>query len=483
MNSHKSPILVIEDDLSLQNVLLESINSEGYEAIGVKSAEEAIELFEKENKFDVILTDVNLPGQSGLDILPTCLQHNPDAFLLVMTGYGTIDTAVKAMKLGATDFLCKPIALRDLFSAIRVATKKIQNRTEEIVQDTPEIKPQKNIKSEIIAESEIMLNLLQQLETIAPFKINALVTGETGTGKELIAREIHNLSPRADKPFVALNCAAVPKNLLEDELFGHIKGAFTGANNDRKGRFEQADGGTLFLDEIGDMDMALQAKLLRVLQESEFEKLGSSETIKVDVRIIAATSANLEEKIEDGSFRADLFHRLNVVHLRIPALRERPGDIRPLAKGLLKRFCDQTGLPEKTINEEVFSVLDLYGFPGNVRQLQNCMERGAVFSGAGDELLLEHLPEEVKSPTDFLQTPTNPIPTNIPDEGIDLSDVVSKVEKELLLQTLDKTKGNKMQAAKLLNMKRTTLVEKVKRLQLDERDKSDKDEEPLSRAS
>lgn len=479
----KSQILVIEDDLSLQNVLLESINSEGHTAVGVKSAEDAIELFEKGEKFDVILTDVNLPGQSGLDILPICIQHNPDAFLLVMTGYGTIDTAVKAMKLGATDFLCKPIALRDLFSAIRVASEKLKNRTEDTIRDKPEIKLQNPTESPIIAESEIMLNLLEQLKTIAPFKINALVTGETGTGKELIAREIHRLSPRVNYSFVALNCAAVPKNLLEDELFGHIKGAFTGANNDRKGRFEQADGGTLFLDEIGDMDMALQAKLLRVLQESEFEKLGSSETVKVDVRIVAATSSNLEEKIEDGSFRADLFHRLNVVHLRVPALRERPDDVRPLAEGLLKRFCDQTGLPEKIIDDEVFSVLDLYGFPGNVRQLQNCMERGAVFSGAGDELKLEHLPEEVKNQTDFLNTHTSkiPIPTSIPDEGIDLSDVVSQVEKELLLQTLDKTGGNKMQAAKLLNMKRTTLVEKVKRLQLEEKDDSDRDDEPISK--
>ena len=471
----KAKILIVEDDVRLRNVLLDAIGAEGHIVEGAKSAEEAIDLLE-ENVFEVILTDVNLPEKSGLDLIPYGLQHNANVQILVMTGFGTIDVAVQAMKLGASDFLCKPIALNDLISSIRVAV----GRSEKAGGEGVSIPVSSN---SIIAKSAVMVQLLEQIETIAPFKINALITGETGTGKELVARAIHKSSNRAKNSFVALNCAAIPEQLLEDELFGHIKGAYTGAQTDRKGRFEQADGGTLFLDEIGDMNLALQAKLLRVLQESEFEKLGSSKTIKVDVRIVAATSSNLEEKIDDGSFRADLFHRLNVVHLRVPPLRERPDDIAPIAQGLLERFCNSAGLESKTVSEEALLAMISYSFPGNVRQLQNAMERAAVFSGGASKILFEHLPEEIKNQPSMFQVPftSSLVPDSIPDEGIDLSGVVSQVERELLLQTLEKTGGNKMQAAKLLNMKRTTLVEKIKRLQI-EVSESDEDE-PVSAAS
>lgn len=456
----KANILVVEDENLLRNLLHESINLEGHRVQTAESAEKAIELLSKE-KFDILLTDVNLPGKSGLELLPIAGQHNPELYSIVMTGFGTIDTAVQAMKLGASDFLCKPIALNDLLSAIRVAVGKTE-------QPAAQQKTSRILNSSIIAKSSIMLNLLQEVETIAPYKLNVLITGATGTGKELIARAIHDSSPRKSRSFVALNCAAIPEQLLEDELFGHVKGAFTGAQTDRSGRFEQADEGTLFLDEIGDMNLALQAKLLRVLQESEFEKLGSSKTVKVDVRVVAATSADVEKKISDGSFRADLYHRLNVVHLRIPLLRERRDDILPIAAGLLKRFCEMTGLPAKTIDAEAQRALMTYDFPGNVRQLQNCMERAAVFSGIGSEIKLEHLPAEIKQETSGASSFSNLIPGTIPEEGIDFSTVVSQVERELLLQTLDKTGGNKMQAAKLLNMKRTTLVEKIKRLEIEE---------------
>jgi DNA-binding NtrC family response regulator len=457
----KAKILVVEDDALLRALLLEVLSLEGHQLESAESAEEAIKLLERE-KFDVLLTDVNLPGKSGLELLPICLQNNPKTYLIVMTGYASIDTAVQAMKLGASDFLCKPVALNDLIGVIQIAVEKIGKPAGPITTQTITNSP-------IIAKSTVMLNLLEQVKIISPYKINVLITGETGTGKELIARAIHQTSPREKKDFIALNCAAIPEQLLEDELFGHVKGAFTGAQNDRKGRFEQADGGTLFLDEIGDMNLALQAKLLRVLQESEFEKLGSSKTIKVDVRVVAATSADLERKIADGSFRADLYHRLNVVHLRVPALRERPDDILPLAHGLIERFCNSAGLPQKNIADEAYHALISYSFPGNVRQLQNAMERAAIFSGMEPQVRLEHLPEEIKSQTNMFQIPaTNGfVPETIPDEGIDFSDVVSQVERQLLLQTLDKTGGNKMRAAKLLNMKRTTLVEKIKRLQIE----------------
>ncbi len=461
----KAKILIVEDDTRLRNILLESIGLQGLDTTGAESAEKAISLLEKE-RFDIVLTDINLPGKSGLELLPICQQYNPDSHLLVVTAYGSIETAIEAMKLGAADFLTKPVSLNDLNSTIQVAVERINSKPKIAaaarVVDIP--------NSPIIAKSELMLNLLEQAKTVAPYKINVLVTGETGTGKELIARMVHDLSGRDKNKFVALNCAAVPEQLLEDELFGHVKGAFTGAQGERKGRFEQADGGTLFLDEIGDMNLALQAKLLRVLQESEFEKLGSSKTVKVDVRVIAATSANLDAKIADGSFRADLYHRLNVAHLNVPPLRERPDDIVSLAKGLLDRFCKSSGLPIKNIAEETLHALISYSFPGNVRQLQNCMERAAVFSGVETEVKLSHLPEELTHQANLFQIPSNEsiVPAEFPDEGLDFSDFVSQVERELLLQSLEKTGGNKMQAARLLNLKRTTLVEKIKRLNIED---------------
>jgi len=458
-------VLVVEDDTQLRKFLVDFLASEGHQLSSAQSSEEAIVKFEA-GDFDVVLTDVNLPGKSGLDQLPQYLNHNPNTYVIVMTGYGSIEIAVKAMKLGASDFLCKPISLKDLSSAVQIAKQKLSVPVATVnsksISDSP-----------IIAQSVVMLNVLEQVKIIAPFKINALVTGETGTGKELIANAIHCGSPRVSKPFVALNCAAIPDQLLEDELFGHVKGAFTGAQSDRKGRFEQADKGTLFLDEIGDMNLAMQAKLLRVLQESEFERLGSSATVKVDVRVIAATSADLDSKIDDGSFRADLYHRLNVVHLRVPPLRERPDDILSLAEGLVERFCQSAGLPSKTIDNDVLRALAAYNFPGNVRQLQNAVERAAVFSGVEKCIKLEHLPDEIRgNPGSYPSAQSLAAPSSIPDEGINFSEVVSQIERNLLLQTLDKTGGNRMQAAKLLKMKRTTLVEKLKRLHIESGEES-----------
>ena len=453
-------VLIVEDDISVGTLLSDTVSGAGHTVLLVESAELALNALE-EGCFDIIVTDVNLPGQSGLDLLTACRQVCPEAYLLVMTGYGTIEVAVQAMKLGAADFLSKPISISDFETVIKVAVDKLGRH--------PAPVRGRRASDSLVAKSEIMKNLMTQVETIAPFKLNALITGETGTGKELIARAVHRLGPRCKSPFVAINCAAIPEQLLEDELFGHVKGAFTGAQTDRKGRFEQADGGTLFLDEIGDMDLTLQSKLLRILQESEFERLGSTKTLKVDVRVVAATSADLTTKLANGSFRADLYHRLNVVHLSIPPLRRRPDDIIPLAKELLLKFCSSTGLPEKTIAEEAYHALLSYSFPGNVRQLQNCMERAAVFSGLESEIRVVHLPEEIRRQQNAFQTPegVSVAGQSIPDDGIDFSRYVSGIERDLLLKTLDKTGGNKMQAAKLLNMKRTTLVEKIKRLNID----------------
>jgi DNA-binding NtrC family response regulator len=467
-------ILIVEDDERLRDILLEAAAMEEYDARGVSSAEAAVEQLRHE-PFDILLTDVTLPGMSGLDLLQRCTRLRPGILPIVITAYGTVDIAVEAMKRGASDFITKPFELDGLLGTIRVAAERA-TRTRAVTQSASGDSGLTIGTGNLIAVAPVMQKLLEEVRAIAPFPTTVLVTGETGSGKEMIARAIHQLSPRREKALVALNCAAVPEQLLEDELFGHVKGAFTGAQGGREGRFEQADGGTLFLDEIGDMSLPLQSKLLRVLQEREFEKLGSSRTIKVDVRVVAATSANLSKRIEDGTFRPDLYYRLNVVHLRLPPLRERRGDIRALAEHLLAKFCAATGLPSKTIYEDAWEALVNYRWPGNVRQLQNAVERAAALTGAATEIHLQDLSEEVREGATTKNTYAPPSavvltdelsPPSIPDEGVNFDAVVTKVERDLLLQSLAKAGGNKMRAAQLLNMKRTTFVEKLKRLQID----------------
>jgi DNA-binding NtrC family response regulator len=432
----------------------------------VTTAEAALELLPRQ-AFDLLITDAVLPGMSGLDLLIQFQQQHPAATTIVVIEDGRIDLAVSAMKRGATDVYTKPVSLEILKDVIQDATECHASRTLALQNSG-------HTTTKLIAHSLKMRKLLEQATTIAPFNTTVLVTGDSGTGKELIARTIHEHSTRRERPFVALNCAAIPDQLLEDELFGHVKGAFTGAQNARAGRFEYAAGGTLLLDEIGDMSLPLQAKLLRVLQEREFEKLGSSRSVKVDVRIIAATSADLQQKIKDGSFRLDLYYRLNVVHLQLPPLRERLEDIRPLAQQLLARFCEGVGLPLKQITDDVWDVLASYQWPGNVRQLQNVMERAAALTGAATVIHAWDLPEEICTNELASTTPAFPLNStllaqpSLPDEGVSLDAVVTNLERELLLRSLNQTGGNKMQAAKLLKMKRTTFVEKLKRLRIGE---------------
>jgi two-component system, NtrC family, response regulator AtoC len=466
-------ILFVEDDARLRDVLLEAAAMEEYDSQGAATAEEAVEMLRAE-PFDVLVTDVTLPGMSGLELLRHCARLRPGILPIVITAYGTVDIAVEAMKRGATDFITKPFELDGLLGTIRVAAERASRTRSTAAAGGASVS--------IVAEAPSMRKLLEQVRAIAPFQTTVLVTGETGTGKEMVARAIHDLSPRRAKPLVALNCAAVPEQLLEDELFGHVKGAFTGAQSAREGRFERADGGTLFLDEVGDMSLPLQAKLLRVLQEREFEKLGSSRTLKVDVRVVAATSADLQRRIDEGTFRPDLYYRLNVVHLRLPPLRERLEDLRPLAEHLLAKFCASVGLPPKSLSDEAWEALAAYRWPGNVRQLQNAVERAAALTGAAAEIQLQDLPEEVRGaaaatgPEAFGPTTAPQLPA-IPDDGVNLDEVVTKVERDLMLQSLEKAGGNKMRAAQLLGMKRTTFVEKLKRLGV-EWEKETADAEP-----
>ena len=458
----KTKVLLVEDDTALSSILLEAIALKGHKGMAVPSAEMALEKLESED-FDVVVTDINLPGMSGLDFLPHCFRLRPNLYVIVITAFGTIERAVEAMKRGAADFITKPISLSDLTSVIQVAS---ENSAKQKVKHTA------STSANIICKSPAMLKLLDTIAAIATYNSTVLITGETGTGKELVARAIHEQSQRREKPLVAFNCAAVPEQLLDDELFGHVKGAFTGAQTAREGRFERADKGTLFLDEISDMSLHLQSKLLRVLQEREFEKIGSSKPVKVDVRVIAATSANIDEMIQKGTFRSDLYYRLNVINLKLPPLRERAEDVQPLAQHLLWRFCESAGLPKKTIAADALQALFTYRWPGNVRQLQNAMERAAAFTGNAPEIQLSDLPEEVRSGSPSGVTPIlspeylRQSETAIPDEGLNFDAIVSNVERELLLQSLQKAGGNKMRAAKLLNMKRTTFIEKLKRLQI-----------------
>lgn len=475
----KSRVLVVEDDKDLLNLLMLGID-QFYEVEGVGSGEEAIARV-TERSFDVALVDVLLPGKSGIELIPLLHRIAPQMPIIVASGYSTISMAVEAMKNGAVDFIDKPFSINDLLDKLSsVITRPANN-----VRKEPETGLQ------LIAKSVSMQEILEQVTSIAPFNTTALITGETGTGKEMIAHLIHQQSNRAKKPFVALNCAAIPEHLLEDELFGHVKGAFTGAQNSREGRFEQAQGGTLFLDEIGDMSLPLQSKLLRVLQEREFEKLGSGRTVKADVRIIAATSADLEKRMEDGSFRPDLYYRLNVVRLHLPSLRERSEDIAPLAEHLLVRFCDSIGLPAKQLEQDIIPVLMQSKWPGNIRQLQNAMERAAVLSGMRASIGLKDLPPELRNlaiPKENSSTTTGNLLNSktIPEQGVNFEEVVTEIERELLCQSLKKASGNKMRAAKLLNMKRTTFVEKLKRLGINDTAQDDlngMDDEDLSKCA
>lgn len=466
--------LFVGDDEAVKQHLFNLEKAAQFQFEHVATAEEASGLLTN-HAFDFLITDENLPQLSGPDLLAWCQRRQPDLVTIMLTEPGATAVAVTAMKRGAADVLTKPVSSEGLSHALQNALKHSTNSV------TPAV-GNGNVPSRLIAHSAKMRKLYEQAKTIAPFNTTVLITGESGTGKELIARTIHEHSQRRQRNFVALNCSAIPDHLLEAELFGHVKGAFTGAQTAREGRFEYANGGTLFLDEIGDMSLPLQAKLLRVLQEREFEKLGSSRTVSVDVRILAATSADLEQKIKEGTFRLDLFYRLNVVHLRVAPLRERREAIRPLAEQLLARFCANAGLPPKHIDEEVLNFLQAYHWPGNVRQLQNAMECAAAFSGAADTIYVWDLPEEIRA-TSVAETKGMALPVSsaglrvdaallsqqaLPVEGVSLDAVVTNIERELLLRSLSQTGGNKMQAAKLLRMKRTTFVEKLKRLQIEE---------------
>ena len=394
-------------------------------------------------------------------MLEAAIERYPKIIGIVVTGYGTVKGAVEAIKIGAADYIQKPIHFDGLLFRLKAALEQQRLKSENVYLRS-QLEERYRFEG-LVGHSQVMRELFQLLEIVSPTNSTVLITGETGTGKELVARAIHHNSPRRTHRFAALNCSAIPETMLEAELFGHVRGACTGAVESRPGRLEQAHKGTLFLDEVTTMSSALQAKLLRVLQERELERIGGTRQVKIDVRIVAATNSDLAQHVAEGTFRKDLFYRLNVIPISLPALRDRREDIPFLAQHFLERFSRNLHPPRAPVelSQEATRQLMAYDWPGNVRQLENLVERMLTFSQGRSQIKVADLPPEVR-------TATNPVvnmQVKFPDDGIDFRRYVHDVEREIIRQALQKSGGNKRQAADLLLLKRTTLIEKIKRLQ------------------
>jgi DNA-binding NtrC family response regulator len=450
-------ILFVDDDAATREVFTAQLNSFGYDVTVAEEGAQALEVI-RTHVFDVMLVDLRMPEVDGLEVLQEALQLYPDLVVIVLTAHGSIETAVQALKMGAQDFLTKPVRdWEELHLSIERAMeqRKLRQENRALRTQIAERFSHKNI----VGTNREMNRIFEVIETVAPTKSTVLITGDSGTGKELIARALHHRSDRSDGPFVAVNCGALPDNLLEDELFGHVKGAFTDAVGTRPGRFAQADGGTLFLDEVGTMSPHLQVKLLRVLQEREFTPLGGTDSKAVDVRIIAATNQDLKQEMETKGFREDLYYRLNVIQIQLPALRERRDDIPLLVSHFLQKFAEERGTGLQRFDQEAMRCLMNFAWPGNVRQLENVMERAVALSGGREVLGLEDLPEDLQR-ADRMIIPA----VRIDGDGIFLDRVLADFEGRLVYQALESANWTKTQAARLLNIKRTTLIEKMKRL-------------------
>jgi DNA-binding NtrC family response regulator len=452
-------LLIVDDEAALRDAIAERLTEQGFIVEQAANGEEALARL-AEFAFDILVTDLRLPGIDGRQVLDAAIERYPDIIAIVITGFGTVKDAVDAIKQGAADFITKPFQFDALLHVLQSALEQRRLRAENAYLRS-QLEDRYRIDS-IIGRSRVMRDLFQLLETVAATSSTVLVTGETGTGKELAARAIHHNSTRRHNRFVALNCSAIPETLLEAELFGHVRGAFTGAVATRQGRLEQAHKGTLFLDEVGTMSPALQAKLLRVLQEREFERVGDSHTIKIDVRIIAATHSDLVRLVAEGSFREDLYYRLNVIPVHMPPLRDRRDDVPLLVQHFLQKLAGELTPPRMvTVSQEAMRQLMAYAWPGNVRQLENAVERALAFTHGRAQIELADLAPEIQNVAASDETGG----VWFPDEGLDLERYIEGVELGLIRRSLERTQGNKRQAARLLNLKRTTLIEKLKRLE------------------
>lgn len=444
-------ILVVEDDESLRRVTQVQLQQAGYEVATASCAREALAMLEKSPQ-DLVLTDLKMPGMSGVELLRRIKADYPEIIVVVVTAFGTIESAVEAMKLGAYDYITKPVNAEALRMVVGRALE--HHRLKEEVGNLRRSLDRKYGFESILGRSDALLETLEAAARVAPTDATVLIRGETGTGKELLARAIHFNSRRRDGPFVTINCGAIPRELLESELFGHLKGAFTGAVAHKKGRVELADGGTLFLDEIGELPPPLQVKLLRLIQEREIEKLGATTPSKVDVRIIAATHRNLEAMVEDGAFREDLYYRLAVIPLTLPPLRERAEDIPELAAAFFAAAKQRHGRPELTLPSTLLPHFTAHRWPGNVRELENVVER-LVLLARGPEITLSDLPDFLRRERPALDA----IQLELPPQGISLE----AVEKELIQRALRKFDGNQSQAARYLDISRKTLIYRMEK--------------------
>lgn len=451
-------VLIVDDESTIRTTLFRAFERKGFQVVTAQRIDEAKMLMQNASALDLAVIDLNLPDGSGIDLMEWVKQQQPAAQAIILTGFGTIEAAVNATQKGAFHFATKPLNLDEIMS---LAEKALAH--ERLVIENQQLRSELHRKykfEQIIGQSVGIRGALDLVERVADTDSTILVTGESGTGKELFARAIHYNSGRAQQPFIAINCGAIPGELLESELFGHVKGAFTGAISNRVGRFELADGGTIFLDEIGDLEPALQVKLLRVLQERTFEPVGGAKSISVNVRVVAATNKNLEQLVMQGRFREDLFYRLNVIPLMIPSLNERHGDIPLLVHHFMEQFNKQKGRKLSGFTPEAMECLNAYAWPGNIRELENLIERLSILKGQG-LVDVNDLPAKYRtvSATSAIEAAVQ----EIPDDGMDFNTAVDHFENNLILKALERTGWNRNQAAILLRLNRTTLVEKIKK--------------------
>ncbi len=453
MAKTKGRILVVDDEKSMREILEIFLKNEGYHVSVAINGESAVEAL-KSDIFDLIISDMKMPRMGGLELLKNVKESSPDTIFVVMTAFGTTESAVEAMKLGAYDYIQKPFQMDDIRLVVKNALEK-----QKLQKDVSILKKQLKIPSieNIIGASSVMQDLFNIITKSASSSANVLIIGESGTGKELVAKAVHNMSQRKDNHFVAVNCAAIPEGLLESELFGYMKGAFTGASSNKQGLFELANDGTLFLDEIGEMPHSLQAKLLRVLEGGTFRRVGGVSDITVDVRLVAATNKNLSDLIENNQFREDLYFRLNVLSLKIPPVRDRRDDIPLLVNHFLEKYAGEN----KKFSRDAMTMLQNYRWKGNVRELENIIERVLLLS-EGDVMDVESLPEEIRSGPSAEKV-------SISSGGIDMEAIMSDTEKAYLLKALEKTNGVKTEAARLLNLTFRSFRHKLKKYGIDKK--------------
>jgi DNA-binding NtrC family response regulator len=455
MGAAMQSILIIDDKESELETMSDVLSNQGYRIVSTSSGEEALAII-KEQSFDVILTDLKMPDVDGMEILKIAKTMDSQPQVIMITGHGSIDKAVEAMRIGAEDFIPKPIGVPELREKVRKALESQYLRQQNLALQRQNVALQKRIDerygfSNIIGNSEQMHEIFDQLRLVAPTRANILICGETGTGKDLIAHAIHNNSPRKDKPFVPINCAAISGELLASELFGHEKGAFTGAVRQRQGAFELANGGTLLLDEVGEMSPEIQAKFLRVIEDQEFRRLGGEMPLKVDVRIISATNKNLTKEVESGRFREDLYYRLKVVTINVPPLRERKTDISLMVNAFLKESNQENGKNVSHIDPEVMARLVNYDWPGNARELKNVLESIVVMS-TSDRIELTDLPANIRG-----------VESSEPSTIIHPGMSMEEIEKEAIRKALEDTNGNRTRTAEILKIGLRTLHRKIQK--------------------